>query len=76
MSSGTLELVRKMIVLLVGSGIFLNASYIYGWGFYTGYLEQFGFEYSFFPIEWNKSNFWAYYASRALGISIFDIYIH
>lgn len=50
----------------------LNAIYIYGLSFYQGYIEELGFEYALFPIEWSDTSFWSYQASWYFGIEIVE----
>ncbi|MEJ6534687.1 hypothetical protein [Pseudoalteromonas lipolytica] len=63
------NIIKKIILLVFGSGVISNALYIYGLAYYEGYIERLGFEYIFFPIKWEDSILWAYYASRELGVS-------
>lgn len=61
---------KRVLLLLAGSGLLTNAMYVYGLGYYQGYVEAFGFEYAFFSIEWANAIVWTYYASRELGVNL------
>ncbi len=60
---------KKIVLLMLGSGLITNAAYIYGLAYYEGYIETLGFEYDLFPIQWNETLLWTYWASRELGAS-------
>ncbi|USD33723.1 MULTISPECIES: hypothetical protein [Vibrio] len=61
---------KRILLILAGSGLLTNAIYVYGLGYYQGYVEAFGFEYAFFAIDWSNAIVWAYYASRELGANL------
>lgn len=61
---------KRGLLILAGSGLLTNAMYVYGLGYYQGYVEAFGFEYAFFSIEWANAIVWTYYASRELGVNL------
>lgn len=61
------------MLLAIGSGLLGNALYIYGMGYYQGYVEALGFEYNLFPIEWKDTLLWTYAASRELGVSSIEM---
>lgn len=61
---------KRVLLILAGSGLLTNAMYVYGLGYYQGYVEAFGFEYAFFSIEWANAIVWTYYASRELGVNL------
>ncbi|OOF24451.1 hypothetical protein BZJ19_11175 [Salinivibrio proteolyticus] len=64
-----LKILKRIMLLAIGSGLLGNAMYIYGLGYYQGYVEALGFEYNLFPIEWKDTLLWTYAASRELGVS-------
>ncbi len=64
---------KRFLLILAGSGLLTNAMYVYGLGYYQGYVEAFGFEYAFFSIEWVNAIIWTYYASRELGANLIII---
>lgn len=67
---GTLiTLLKKVLLIALGSGLLSNALFIYGLAYYQGYIEAFGFEYQLFPTDWSDALLWTYVASRELGIS-------
>lgn len=63
------KIFKKILLVVIGSGLISNALYIYGLSYYEGYLESLGFEYRFFPIKWEEALLWTYSASRELGAS-------
>ncbi|ALS99734.1 hypothetical protein [Lacimicrobium alkaliphilum] len=63
------EILKKILLVALGSGLATNALYIYGLAFYQGYINRFGFEYGFFPIEWEDALMWTYAASREFGVT-------
>lgn len=60
---------KRLLLVIIGSGLMTNALYIYGLSYYQGYIENIGFEYNFFPIEWDETLLWTYFASRELGVT-------
>ena len=74
MESTLLKLLKKLLLIVIGSGLVTNALYIYGLAFYQGHIARMGFEYAFFPIDWEDSLFWTYLASRELGMSTVNIW--
>lgn len=60
---------KKVLLVIIGSGLITNALYIYGLAYYEGYIESLGFEYNFFPVKWEDTLLWTYFASRELGAS-------
>lgn len=64
-----LKILKRLMLVVVGSGLLGNSLYIYGLGYYQGYISGLGFEYNFFPLEWRDTLLWAYAASRELGAS-------
>lgn len=60
-------LFKKILLIIIGSGLISNAMYLYGLSYYEGFIESLGFEYNFFPINWNDSLLWTYFASREIG---------
>lgn len=68
-----LKILKRLILLAIGSGLLGNALYIYGLGYYQGYVEALGFEYNLFPIEWKDTLLWTYAASRELGASSIEL---
>ncbi|EHS7465981.1 hypothetical protein VCSRO70_3446 [Vibrio cholerae] len=61
---------KRILLILAGSGMLTNALYVYGLGYYQGYVKAFGFEYAFFAIDWASAIIWTYYASRELGMNL------
>ncbi|MBF4236949.1 hypothetical protein EAY82_20770, partial [Vibrio anguillarum] len=61
---------KRVLLIFAGSGLLTNAMYVYGLGYYQGYVEAFGFEYAFFAIDWANAIVWTYYASRELGVNL------
>ncbi len=68
-----LKILKRIMLLAIGSGLLGNALYIYGLGYYQGYVESLGFEYNLFPIEWKDTLLWTYAASRELGVSSIEL---
>ncbi len=64
----------KLIFIGVsGTGLITNAIYIFGLGYYEGYLKGIGFLFDLFPISTTNGAFmWAYHASRHLAIDIIN----
>lgn len=49
---GTLiTILKKVLLIALGSGQLSNALFIYGLAYYQGYIEAFGFEYQLFPTD-------------------------
>ena len=63
------RILKKIILVVIGSGLITNALYIYGLAYYEGYIENLGFEYHFFPVKWEETLLWTYFASREIGAS-------
>jgi len=63
------KILKKILLVIIGSGLITNALYIYGLAYYEGYIENLGFEYNFFPVKWEDTLLWTYFASRELGAS-------
>ena len=63
------SILKKILLIVIGSGLLTNALYIYGLAYYEGYLTSLGFEYSFFPLKWEETLLWTYFASREFGAS-------
>ncbi|AZZ98794.1 hypothetical protein [Pseudoalteromonas sp. R3] len=61
------NILKKILLVFIGSGLITNALYIYGLAYYEGYIENLGFEFGFFPIKWNDTLIWTYVASREIG---------
>lgn len=56
-----------------GTGLITNAIYIFGLGYYEGYLKGMGFLFDLFPISTTNSAFmWTYHASRHLAVDIIN----
>ncbi|BEU04381.1 hypothetical protein OAG1_31810 [Agarivorans sp. OAG1] len=68
------QMLKKVLLVVIGSGLISNALYIYGLAYYQGYIGRLGFEYNFFPIDWNDTLLWTYFASRELGASTIGIW--
>lgn len=64
-----LKILKRLMLVAIGSGLLGNSLYIYGLGYYQGYIESLGFEYNLFPVEWSDTLLWTYAASRELGVS-------
>ncbi len=69
MEETLLKLLKKFLLVAIGSGILGNALYIHGLAYYEGYIGGLGFEYDFFPLDDSNVLFWTYMASRELGAS-------
>ena len=67
--NGFLRILKRLMLVAIGSGLITNALYIYGLAYYEGYLDRIGFEYDLFPISWDNAVIWTYHASRELGVS-------
>lgn len=63
------KILKKLLLVVIGSGLITNALYIYGLSYYQGYINNLGFDYNFFPVEWKDALLWTYFASRELGAS-------
>lgn len=69
MEDTILKLLKRFMLVVIGSGLLSNALYIYGLAYYEGYIDRLGFEYGFFPLLSSDVLFWTYSASRELGVS-------
>lgn len=69
MEDTILRLLKRFMLVVIGSGLIGNALYIHGLAYYEGYIDRFGFEYGFFPLPSSDVLFWTYSASRELGAS-------
>jgi len=69
------QTVKRVFLVVLGTGIIGNALYIYGLAYYEGYLESIGFDTLFFPVEWSEARIWTYFASRELGVSTVNIWV-
>jgi len=69
-----IALLKKVLLIAIGSGLISNALFIYGLAYYQGYIETFGFEYALFPTDWNGALLWTYVASREIGISTVNLW--
>lgn len=67
--SAVQKILKKILLVVISSGLITNALYIYGLSYYEGYIGNMGFEYDFFPIKWDETLLWTYVASRDLGAS-------
>lgn len=63
-------ILKRVLILILGSGLLGNALYIYGQSYYQGYVERLGFEHTLFALNWSDSIFWAYEASRHIGANL------
>lgn len=61
------QIIKKIFLIIIGSGLVTNALYIYGLSYYQGWLSNLGFSYELFPIEWEESVLWTYFASIESG---------
>ena len=68
------QILKKLLLVVIGSGLISNALYIYGLSYYQGYIERLGFEYTFFPVGWDETLLWTYFASRELGASTVNLW--
>jgi len=68
------QILKKLLLVIIGSGLLSNAFYILGLAYYEGYIEGMGFNYNLFPIDWNDTLLWTYSASRELGVSTINIW--
>ncbi len=69
MEDTILRLLKRFMLVVIGSGLISNALYIHGLAYYEGYIDRFGFEYGLFPLPSSDVLFWTYSASRELGAS-------
>lgn len=69
MEDTILKLLKRFMLVVIGSSLLGNALYIHGLSYYEGYIDRFGFEYGFFPLPSSDVLFWTYSASRELGAS-------
>lgn len=63
------SILKRVMLIVIGSGLITNALYIYGLAFYEGYIERSGFDFYLFPIDWDDAIFWTYHASREVGFN-------
>lgn len=70
-----LIILKRIALLALGSGLIGNAIYIYGLGYYEGFISRLGFDYTLFPIQWSDTRMWAYQGSRELGVSSIEIIV-
>ncbi|MBH0043319.1 hypothetical protein [Pseudoalteromonas sp. SWXJZ10B] len=73
MEDSLLRVLKKLLLVIIGSGLLSNALYIHGLAYYEGYINRLGFEYDFFPLPSTEVLFWTYYASRELGASSIEV---
>jgi len=73
LESTFLKILKRLLLVAIGSGLLGNALYIYGLAYYQGYIERLGFEYNLFPIQWGDTLLWTYAASRELGVSSINL---
>lgn len=66
---------KKILVLVLGSGLLVNALYLFGISYYEGLIKSLGFELLMFPIEWSDGRLWTYIASREIGISTVSVWV-
>ncbi|WP_419239067.1 hypothetical protein ACN08P_22850 [Photobacterium leiognathi subsp. mandapamensis] len=59
--------IKAVLLAIFGTGLFAKAIQLYGLGYYEGFIEGHGFEYYLFPIDWDDTALWAYFASQDLG---------
>lgn len=69
------QTVKRVVLVVLGTGIIGNALYIYGLAYYEGYLERIGLDTLLFPVEWSEARLWTYFASRELGVSTVNIWV-
>lgn len=69
------QIFKKILLLVLGSGILSDALHIYGLSYYRGLVESLGFEVLFFPVDWEEARLWTYSASRELGVSTVNFWI-
>lgn len=65
--------IKRGMILVVTSGLITNAIYIYGIGFYQGYISRLGFDYTLFSIEWSDAILWTYKASQDVGLESINL---
>ncbi|MGE8047140.1 hypothetical protein ACQKPT_02375 [Pseudomonas monteilii] len=68
------QVFKKILVVVLGSGVLVNALYLFGISYYEGFIKALGFEVLMFPIEWNDGRLWTYIASREIGLSTVSIW--
>lgn len=69
-----LSLFKRFLLIVLGSGLFTNALYLYGLSYYEGLISRMGFEYALFSISWDEAIFWAYLGSREIGASTLNLF--
>jgi len=69
MEDSLLRILKRFMLIIIGSGLLSNALYIHGLAYYEGFIDRLGFEYEFFPLPSSDVLFWTYSASRELGAS-------
>jgi hypothetical protein len=63
------------VFIVLSTGVLANAVYVFGQGYSRGYISALGFDYSLFPTSWEEAPFWAYQASRMIGIHFVEYFI-
>lgn len=69
------QAIKKILLVVLGSGVLVNALYLFGVSYYEGLIKSLGFELLMFPIEWSEGRLWTYMASREIGVSTVSIWI-
>lgn len=69
------QLFKKILLVVLGSGVLVNALYLFGISFYEGLTKGLGFELLIFPVDWTDGRLWAYVASREIGVSAVTVWV-
>lgn len=69
------KIFKRILVVVLGSGVLVNALYLFGNSYYEGLVKSLGFDVLMFPIGWSDGMLWMYIASQEIGIGIFNIWV-
>ncbi|WP_139139768.1 hypothetical protein [Pseudomonas sp. NBRC 111139] len=69
------QVLKKVLVVVLGSGVLVNALYLFGMSYYEGFIKALGFELLMFPIAWSDGRLWTYIASREIGLSAVSVWV-
>ncbi|WP_201349108.1 hypothetical protein [Neptunomonas japonica] len=66
---------RNVVTIILATGVLTNAIYIFGQGYSRGFVSGLGFDYILFTTSWDEAPFWAYEASRMMGLYVVQIFL-
>ncbi|MBH3363735.1 hypothetical protein [Pseudomonas sp. URMO17WK12:I11] len=69
------QVLKKILLVVLGSGLLGSAMYLYGISFYEGLVKSLGFEILMFPVKWEDGRLWTYIASREIGVSTVNMWV-